>query len=70
MQDKESRWKVYPMFCSNCGTKLYGFKDKEGLIKYECDCCKFVAVRKEMGRRHSNIDIYCPRNVAVDCVRG
>ena len=55
-------WKVYPMFCPNCGTKIYGFKNKEELIKYNCEECRFVSVRKEMGRRHASIEVYAPRN--------
>ena len=49
-----------PMYCSNCGELLYGYRNDEGKIKYECKRCGTVAVRVQKGRRHDKIDLYAP----------
>lgn len=49
-----------PMYCSNCGALLYGYRNDEGKIKYECKRCGTVAVRVQKGRRHDKIDLYAP----------
>ena len=38
-------WTPIPMYCSNCGALLYGYRNDEGKIKYECKRCGTVAVR-------------------------
>ena len=48
------------MYCSNCGELLYGYRNDEGKIKYECKRCGTVAVRVQKGRRHDKIDLYAP----------
>ena len=34
------------MYCSNCGALLYGYRNDEGKIKYECKRCgkSFIAI--------------------------
>lgn len=44
----------------NCGALLYGYRNDEGKIKYECKRCGTVAVRVQKGRRHDKIDLYAP----------
>lgn len=39
---------------------LYGYRNDEGKIKYECKRCGTVAVRVQKGRRHDKIDLYAP----------
>lgn len=53
-------WTPIPMYCSNCGELLYGYRNDEGKIKYECKRCGTVAVRVQKGRRHDKIDLYAP----------
>lgn len=53
-------WTPIPMYCSNCGALLYGYRNDEGKIKYECKRCGTVAVRVQKGRRHDKIDLYAP----------
>lgn len=50
----------HQMYCSNCGELLYGYRNDEGKIKYECKRCGTVAVRVQKGRRHDKIDLYAP----------
>ena len=38
----------------------YGYRNENGIIKYECKNCKAVSVRKQKGRRHDTIDLYAP----------
>lgn len=56
----KDNWTPIPMYCSNCGALLYGYRNDEGKIKYECKRCGTVAVRVQKGRRHDKIDLYAP----------
>ena len=58
-ENKES-WVPFAWFCPNCGTKLTGYKNAEGVIKVECVTCHTVSVRRIMNRRHNRIDLYAP----------
>ena len=49
---KYDTWTPVPMFCANCGHLNYGYRNENGIIKYECKNCKVVLVRKQKGRRH------------------
>ena len=60
MSDPFHNWTPIPMYCSNCGALLYGYRNDEGKIKYECKRCGTVAVRVPKGRRHDKIDLYAP----------
>ena len=51
------------MCCSNCGELLYGYRNDEGKIKYECKRCGAVTVRVPKGRRHDKIDLYAPEGL-------
>ena len=57
---KYDTWTPVPMFCANCGHLNYGYRNENGIIKYECKNCKAVSVRKQKGRRHDTIDLYAP----------
>ena len=59
-------WIPIPMYCSNCGELLYGYRNDEGKIKYECKRCGAVAVRVPKGRRHNKIDLYAPEGQIAD----
>ena len=52
------------MYCSNCGELLYGYRNDEGKIKYECKRCGTVTVRIQKGRRHNKIDLYAPEGLS------
>ena len=47
-------------FCRNCGHKIMGFRNKDGLMKMECPYCHTRYVSKEKSRRHIVEDIYAP----------
>ena len=50
MSVTKDNWTPIPMYCSNCGALLYGYRNDEGKIKYECKRCGTVAVRVQKGR--------------------
>lgn len=56
----KDNWTPIPMYCSNFGALLYGYRNDEGKIKYECKRCGTVAVRVQKGCRHDKIDLYAP----------
>ncbi|MBE5757270.1 MAG: hypothetical protein E7372_05740 [Clostridiales bacterium] len=47
-------------YCRNCGQKILGYRDANGLLKVECPICKTRYVSREMSRRHIVEDIYAP----------
>ena len=58
MNEKKGSGSVYAWYCPNCGNKLVGTMDSEGLIKKKCRVCQAVSVRKVMSRRCNRIDVY------------
>ena len=55
-------WTIYSWYCPNCNTEVCGLRDKKNQIKARCERCGVQMVRKFIGRRHQQIDIY-----ASDC---
>ena len=53
-------WKIYPIYCPNCGALLYGCKNGEDKIKYKCEYCGATVVRVQKSRRHDAIDLFAP----------
>ena len=51
-------WTIYSWYCPNCKTEVCGIKDKKDQIKTKCERCGVYMVRKSIGRRHLQIDIY------------
>ena len=68
MSGYEEAWKPYYCFCPNCGQKIHGYRDNEGVIKMRCVRCSVVTVRSIMGRRHNRLDIYAPTGEVTLCV--
>ena len=60
MKRVNNDWKPAEIYCSNCSQKLIGFMNDEGITKYECPRCQYAIVSKQMGRRHTQVDIYAP----------
>lgn len=60
MKRVNNDWKPAEIYCSNCSQKLIGFMNNEGITKYECPRCRCAIVSKQMGRRHTQVDIYAP----------
>lgn len=56
-------WQPVSWHCPNCGTLTRAFRNSEGLVKAVCpnERCNVVMVRKDMGRRHSVIDVYASK---------
>lgn len=53
-------WTIYSWYCPNCKTEVCGLKNKKDQIKAKCEMCGVQMVRKSIGRRHLQIDIYAP----------
>lgn len=58
---KHEEWVPYTWYCSNCGEKVSGLKNADGVIKAQCSRCRTVMVRRLKGRRHDTIDLYAPK---------
>ena len=54
----KENWKLYPMFCPNCGITSYGYKSEDGKIRYVCRKCAVKFVRMQKGRRHDTIELF------------
>ena len=53
-------WTPTARFCSNCGKKIIGYRDKNGMLKVQCPHCGVVYVRKKVNRRKERIEITAP----------
>ncbi len=47
-------------YCRNCGQKIMGYRNVEGLLKIECPFCHTRYVSQQKSRRHIIEDIYAP----------
>ena len=48
-------------YCRNCGQKIMGYRNDEGVLKVECPFCHTRYVSREKSRRHIVEDIYAPK---------
>lgn len=53
-------WKPVKRHCRNCGEKVVGFKNKQGVVKVSCPRCGVCSVSKMIDRRHERCDTYAP----------
>ena len=60
LKDKKDQIKAKSWYCPNCKTEVCGLKNKKDQIKAKCEMCGVQMVRKSIGRRHLQIDIYAP----------
>lgn len=44
--------KAIKVVCNNCFRITTGYRDENGVIKYQCTRCGATSVSKVMGRRH------------------
>ena len=47
-------------YCRNCGQKIMGYRNSDGVLKVECPFCHTRYVSVEKSRRHIVEDIYAP----------
>lgn len=47
-------------YCRNCGQKMIGFRDANGLLKLKCPRCNSVSVSRKITRRHEDVQEYAP----------
>ena len=52
--------KAIKVVCNNCFRITTGYRDENGVIKYQCTRCGATSVSKVMGRRHVQLDTYAP----------
>lgn len=52
--------KAVKVVCNNCLRQTIGYRDENGMIKYQCPRCGAVNISKVMGRRHIQFDLYAP----------
>ena len=59
--------KITPVygFCRNCGQKIMGYRNGNGLLKVECPFCRTRYVSKEKSRRHIEEHIYAPKGEEI-----
>ena len=65
---KYENWQPFTMYCPNCGNRVTGYKNDEGVIKMDCGRCTTVLVRRFKSRRHETIDVYAPKGTERICV--
>lgn len=53
-------WTPTTRFCSNCGKKIIGYRNKDGQLKVQCPYCKVVYISKKMSRRKERVEIIAP----------
>ena len=54
------KWTPVARFCSNCGKKIIGYRNSEGVLKVQCQYCGVVYVRKRINRRKERVEITAP----------
>ncbi len=54
------KWTPIARFCSNCGKKIIGNRNSEGLLKVQCQHCGVVYVSKRINRRKERVEITAP----------
>ena len=52
--------KAVKVVCNNCFRITTGYRDENGVVKYQCARCGATSVSKVMGRRHVQLDVYAP----------
>lgn len=52
--------KAIKVVCTNCFHLMTGYRDENGMIKYQCTRCGAKSISKVMSRRHAQLDIYAP----------
>ena len=54
------KWTPVTRFCSNCGKKIMGYRNNEGVLKVQCQYCGVVYVSKRINRRKERVEITAP----------
>lgn len=63
---EKNNWGQSIRICHNCGEKVAGYKNKNGLLKIQCPACGVFMVYKSMSRRHERIDVFVPHGGEVE----
>ena len=54
------KWTPTARFCSNCGKKIIGCRNSEGMLKVQCQHCGVFYVSKRINRRKERVEITVP----------
>lgn len=57
-------WTTFSFYCPSCGRESQAHLSENGTMKSTCARCRAVVVRKRIGRRHTQIDLYTSENEA------
>ncbi len=47
-------------YCRNCGQKIIGYRDEDGMLRLKCPRCNAVSVSRKVTRRHEDVQEYAP----------
>ncbi len=53
-------------YCRNCGQKILGFRNAEGLLKLQCPRCRACSVSRTITRRHEEVQEYAPKGQIIN----
>ena len=59
-------WVPTKRFCSNCGKKITGYRNKDGILKVQCPYCKVTYVSLKKSRRREIVEIIAPSGEEFD----
>ena len=54
------KWTPTARYCSNCGKKIIGYRNGEGMLKVQCQYCGVLYVSKRINRRKERVEIIAP----------
>lgn len=57
-------WTAFPFYCPYCGKESQAHLSENGTMKSVCARCRAVVVRRRIGRRHTQIDLYASEKEA------
>ena len=61
MCDKKNYWETVKIYCPNCGTLNFGYKNDLGNSKFQCSKCSLVMLRSYKSRRKDIVELSIPK---------
>lgn len=58
-------WETVQMYCPNCGKKIMGYKNKKGVVKMQCDRCRYAIVTVRKTPRKYEITVEQPLEATI-----
>ena len=60
MKQTFSEWIPVERYCCNCGKKMLGYRDKEGVARMQCTRCQVSIISIRKSRRREQIEVIAP----------